>query len=84
MKRIFIVSIALAVFIAGCSSGSSEATKAPDLTSKPEVETGGLPDCFIDADHITILTEPYYQLKYFEIGSWQEYMLDKFGIEIYL
>jgi hypothetical protein len=84
MKRIFIVSIALAVVIAGCSSGSSEVTKIPDLTSKPEVETGGLPDYIIDADHITILTEPYYQLKYFEIGSWQEYMLDKFGIEIYL
>jgi hypothetical protein len=72
------------IIISGCNSSGSEITEAPDITIKPEVETGGLPDVFIDADHLTILTEPYYQLKYFEIGSWQEYMLDKFGLEIYL
>ena len=84
MKKTLIISLALVILISGCNSGSSELTEKPDVSKIPEIETGGLPDDFDDADHITILAEPYLQLKYFEIGSWQEYMFNKFGIEIYL
>ena len=83
MKRILIVFLLIVVFSVGCSGGV-DVTEKPDISENPEIEEGEFSDNFIAAEYLTILMEPYLSRKYYDLGSWQEYILDKYGIEIYL
>lgn len=84
VKKVLLLIIIFIVFITGCKGIDINVTEKPNLTQSPYINPIKDADDIYPATALIIFTEPYYGQRYYAIESWQDFIKEKFGLEIYL
>jgi len=84
MKRMTTIVLLILIIASGCTGNNTDITEKPDITLSPDVSITESPIDFDPADYLIFLTTSYPGKTYYEILGWQEYLRDKYEIEIML
>ena len=97
MKKVLLIVMVVIIFLTGCNENTSRGTtENPDInlsgipsisdlmeTLLPMNTDGQLPEIFESVNLLSIYQRAYTaDEKYYDLLGWQEYIYDKFGLEI--